>query len=485
MTDVLLIIPHFKYKKLDASAPICPRIGVISIAAVLEKEGFSVKVIDLPALNLSWAELKEEIVNTSASIVGLTAVTAEFPSALQILKLVKEINVSTVTIVGGPHVSIMPETANTESIDYIVAGEGEITAVELVKYILQKKGKLEEIKGIGYKKDGNIILTTPRPLIENLDSLPFPAYHLLQIDKYRNYATLDDGRKFATIVSSRGCPFKCIFCSSSAVFGHRWRTMSPERIFSDIKILYEKFNIRHLYFHDDEFTISKERIIKLCKLLIESKFDLKWSCLGRVNDIDEEFAKNISEAGCSAISLGIETGYPEGLKQIKKNINLEQVTNAFKLCRKYKIFTSANFMIGFPWENKKEILKTIKFARTLVPYADIFYFQTLIPYPGTEVYKVMKDENLIISNDWNDYVTHSVTGTLPVIRTRYLTNKELKSLYYYAFLWTYMNPGYLFRKIWRMKNIIHLKRNMVAGYNLFRNIIDNYINVIFRKSKNH
>ena len=142
-------------------------------------------------------------------------------------------------------------------------------------------------------------------------------------------------------------------------------------------------------------------------------------------------------------------------------------------------------MIGFPWENKKEILKTIKFAKTLVPYADIFYFQTLIPYPGTEVYKTMKEENLIISNDWNDYVTHSVTGTLPVIRTRYLTNKELKSLYYYAFLWTYMNPGYLFRKIWRMKNIIHLKRNMVAGYNLFRNIIDNYINVIFRKSKNH
>ena len=171
MTDILLIIPHFRYKKMDASAPICPRIGIISIAAVLEKEGFTVKVIDLPALNLSWDELKEEIIKTSASIVGLTAVTAEYPSALEILKLVKEINKNTVTLVGGPHVSIMPDTANIDLIDYVVMGEGEITAVELTKYILQKKGKLEEIKGIGYKKDGKIISKAVKEAA--LETVPF------------------------------------------------------------------------------------------------------------------------------------------------------------------------------------------------------------------------------------------------------------------------------------------------------------------------
>lgn len=465
--DVLFIVPPFKYEQIDVAASISPHLGITSIAGVLEKNGFNVRILDALALHLSWEEIKEQIEAYSAPVVGITAVTAEFPAAKAIAKLAKEINPDTTIILGGPHVTIMPETAYCDEIDYIVIGEGELTALELMTFLRDGVGKKAEIRGIGYKQNGTMHLTEPRPMIRNIDELPLFAYHLLPMDKYRNYAVFDDGRKYASLITSRGCPFSCTYCTSSAVFGHKWRNLSPERVLQEMTVLYKEFDIRYIYFQDDEFTLNHNRTMRICDLLMGSGFDLRWGCLSRVDHLDEELVSKMAKAGCTGITLGAECGYQEGLDRIKKKITLDQTRNAVELTRQYKIFSVLSFMMGFPWEGEEEVKATIKFAKTLD--AGVFLFQTLIPYPGTEIYEQMRDEGLIVSNDWSQYIQHSISGSLPVVRTRFLSNEELRYWNSRAFLEVVYNPIYLTRRLLRIRSYAQLRRNVTSGTALLRN----------------
>lgn len=470
MSDILFITPYFKYQKLDAVSPLCPRLGIIFLAGVLEKDGFKVKIIDSAALKMSLNQIRQEIIKDRPFVVGLTAVTAEFIQALTIARIVKEIDKSIVVIMGGPHVTVMPESVSLETIDYVVLGEGELTIVELMNFLLRGKGRKESILGIGFNSGGkSLCFTQPRPLIENLDLLPLPAYHLLPMDKYRNYAMFDDGRKFCTIITSRGCPFACIFCSSSEIFGRRWRGLSPARMLKEVELLYSQYGIRHLYFQDDEFTLNYKRTEEFCGLLRQRQIDLHWGCLARADSLDEHLVKIMADSGCKEVALGLESGYQDGLNRINKRLTLAQARKAVELLNKYKIFIGVSFVMGFPWENKEQICQTIDFALSIK--ADIYYFQVLIPYPGTKIYQQMKEEGLIISNDWNRYVQHAITGTNPVIKTHYLTNEEIKALNKFAFRKVFFRPAFLWRKITRVRNLRHLSRGISSGWLLLKNIL--------------
>jgi radical SAM superfamily enzyme YgiQ (UPF0313 family) len=472
-TEILFVVPPFEYKNIKTVSAVCPHLGVISLAAVLEQKGYSVKVLDAQALKLTFNQVISIIRKINPKIVGITSVTAEFIQAKRLCKAIKAINNIT-TIVGGPHPTVMPQSCDLDEIDYIVLGEGEETIKELVDLIMKKsKQRADRIAGIGYRKNNKLHINNPRPLIENLDELPFPAYHLLPINKYKNYAAFDDGRNFTTLITSRGCPFKCIYCTSSKVFGHRWRTMSAQKVFEWISVLYNKYNIRNIYFQDDEFTINKNRVVEFCKLLIKNKYDLKWGCLSRVSDIGEELISFMAKAGCKEIAYGVETGYKEGLIKIRKGITLEQVRKAVFLTNKYKITAGVSFIMGFPWETKEHLKKTIKFAKSLP--ADMIYFQTLIPYPETEVYDVIKNEGLLVDQDWNQYVQHSIVGTDPIIRTRYLSNKELVYWNTRAYFETYFRPSYIMRRLKKIHNLKHLKRNIVGGTELLKSITKKFI----------
>lgn len=469
MVDILFIIPPFKYRRLDAAAPLCPRLGIISLAGILEKEGFKVKIIDAAALRLTLDEIRQQVIKDKPSVVGVTAVTAEFPQALQITRIVKGIDKRIITIMGGPHVSVMPESVRQETIDYGVIGEAEVTIVELINFLLSGKGLKESILGLVFKLDSTILhFTGERPLIDNLDILPMPAYHLLPMDRYRNYAMFDDGRKFCTVITSRGCPFACTFCTSSRIFGRRWRGMTPPRMLKEIEFLYLKYGIRHLYFQDDEFTLNYKRTEEFCNLLREKRMDLHWGCLARADNLDEHLVEIMANSGCKEVALGLEFGYQEGLERINKRITLAQSRKSVALLNKYKIFIGASFLMGFPWENKEQICKTVAFARSIK--ADMYYFQVLVPYPGTAIYEQMKEEGLIISNDWSRYVQHAIAGTDPVIRTRYLNNKELKMLNKSAFRKVFFRPLFLLRKITGIKNLRYFKRGIISGWLLLKNI---------------
>jgi radical SAM superfamily enzyme YgiQ (UPF0313 family) len=468
-TDVLLVVPPFTYVKLEEAGPACPNLGIAYVAAVLEKNGYRARILDTIAENLKNEEIREAIKKISAPIIGVTAVTSEFPQAMKLFKIIKQINRKTITILGGPHATIMPLSANSDLIDYLVIGEGEYTTLELVDYLIKKKGDLSKIKGIAYRKNSKLIINPPRDLIKNIDGLPFPAYHLLPMDKYKPYAIFDLGLKFTSVITSRGCPFRCTYCTSSSVFGHKWRGMSPAKVVELLKMLNQKFGIKHFYFQDDEFTINHKRTIEICDLIIKSKMKIVWECLSRADHITEELISKMHGAGCRGIVYGIETGYQEGLEKIKKCITLDQVRNAVKLSKKYKIHTRGSFMMGFPWESKKEIKKTINFAKSLD--LNIVYFQILTPYPGTEIYEQMKKENLIVANDWERFVQHSIVGTEPLIRTRHLTTKELKYWNAIGFLSFYLRPRYMLKKLLSEGGKTNFRRTAKTGYGLIRNAI--------------
>ncbi len=383
MADIVCVAPPFRYKKLDTAAPICPHLGISSCAAVWREAGYSVRILDVLAQNLVWEDIRKVLEAEQPKVLAMTSVTASFPTALDIMQKAKALDPDLITILGGPHVTNMPETANHDCIDYIIINEGEDSGLELVNVLLRGQGTLEKIGGIGFKENGRLVLTPPRPFIADLDRLPFLPYDLLPMGQYKNYATLDDGRPFFSFMTTRGCPFHCIFCDSAEVFGHKYRQMGVERVIKELQFMYYRHGIRHVYFQDDEFTINRRRVDQFCDAMLAAKMDLRWGGLARVSDLadgGDGFVEKMARAGCRELAFGTEVGYQEGLDLIKKKITLAQTREAMRLCRKYNILSSASFTMGYPWEKPEHIQQTIRFAKSID--ADIYYFQVLIPYPA-------------------------------------------------------------------------------------------------------
>jgi radical SAM superfamily enzyme YgiQ (UPF0313 family) len=464
-TDILFVAPPFSYGDLESIGPKCPPLGIAFIAAFIEQKGYKTKILDAFALDYTVEQAVQEITKINPKVILVGSMTASHKAALEIMEQTKKIMPETIVICGGPHVTNLPEsTILKHYVDYLVINEGEMTTLELLNMIFKKSAmEPHEIKGIAYKEKGAMKLTEKRPFIVKLDDLPMPAYHLLPMDHYKAYGWLDEGRRFTTMITSRGCPFKCSFCISSKNFMHWWRPRSAEKVFEEILLLYNNYGIRHIYFQDDEFLVDHNRIKKLADMILEHKLDLIWECLSRVNHIDEELVKDMARGGCKSVLYGIETGYEEGFKRINKPITLEMVENAVRLTQKSGIMVKATFIIGFPWESAKEIKQTITFAKKLD--ADITFINTLNPYPGSYVYQEIIDNNLFVGvgDNWEHHISH---GTTPVIRTKHLSDKDLQYWSGRAYLAIYMRPKFIYRKFRQLRNFTDLKRNIQSGFAL-------------------
>lgn len=464
-TDILFIMPNFSYGDLEDIGPRCPPLGIAFIAAYIEQIGYNVKILDAFGLNYDLDKVREEIKNQKPKVILVGTMTANHKEGLSIMEAAKEIDSTLTVICGGPHVTNLPEsTIMKPYVDYLVINEGEITTHELLDMIFKRRQlTLPDIKGIIYKENGQMKQTEKRPFIVKLDEIPMPAYHLLPMDSYRAYGWLDEGRRFTTMITSRGCPFKCSFCISSKNFMHWWRPRSAEKVFEEILLLYNKYGVRHIYFQDDEFLVDHARIKKLADLIVEHKLDLIWECLSRVNHIDEDLLKDMARSGCKSVLYGIETGYEEGFKKINKPITLPMVEQAVRRTQKHGIMVKVTFIIGFPWESEKEIKQTIRFAKKLD--ADITFINTLNPYPGSYVYQEIVDNNLFVGvgDNWEHHISH---GTTPIIRTKYLTDKQLQYWAGRAYLSVYMRPKFIYRKLCQVRNFKDLRRNVSSGISL-------------------
>ncbi|MFC1560953.1 B12-binding domain-containing radical SAM protein [Candidatus Latescibacterota bacterium] len=339
-----------------------------------------------------WREIRSTLVEYNPTVVGISVKSQNFESAYIIAKLVKENNKQTVVIMGGPHPSMVgSDLLKYPEIDICVVGEGENTIIELLNAIQSNK-KLNSIKGIIFKKDGQIFTSPPRDFIENLDSLNFPHEYAPEVLKdYNQYPVT----AFKNIFAIRGCPYNCIFCGSKKIWSRRVRFRSPENVIKEIKGL-QKMGLRFVSFNDDNFGINKKYINDLCNALIQYCPGIKWECEMHINLVDEENISLMKKAGCYSIQVGIESGNNEILSAIRKNITIEEAIMACKIIKKHGIYLQTFFIVGFPQETEDTLNDTFKAMKKIK--CDTIIYSIFTPYPGTEIFEFCKEKGLIDDN---------------------------------------------------------------------------------------
>jgi radical SAM superfamily enzyme YgiQ (UPF0313 family) len=274
-----------------------------------------------------------------------------------------------------------------DAFDFGIAGEGEITAKELLDSVADKK-PFENIKSLVFRKQGSIVINDKRPLIENLDILPFPARDLLDTKKY-TFSVPKKGIVPLTMMStSRGCPYECVFCASKTIWGRNTRFRSAENVAREIKEVYDS-GIQYIAFSDDTFTLNRKRVFDICNEIIKSGMDIKWQMMTRANLIDEEMLALMKKAGLVRMSIGVESGNPEILLKIKKGVTLKEVENAYRIADKIGIETRGSIMLGHPYETRETALETLNFAKNLKECKQM-YINVATPYPGTEFNEMAK-----------------------------------------------------------------------------------------------
>lgn len=427
-----------RYGKLAGSGSSFPSMALLCLAAVLRKAEHNIMVLDTSALGMNQKETLSKIDEFNPDVVGISAVTLSVVHAEALALAIKQKYPDIVTVLGGSHLTAIPfDTMKAfPSIDIGIIGEGEQTFVELVHH-LENKTDLNRIAGIIYRKDGILVQTAPRALIENLDSLPYPTWDLLPgFPKAYHPAGVKCKKRPSTyLISSRGCPFKCIFCDT-AVFQNNFRPYSAEYILDMMDTLYYKFGIREICFEDDTFTTFHQRLNIICEALIHKQWDLVWNCNSRVNTINPEILKLMKQAGCWQISYGIESGDEKILKYTEKKITIDQVRQAVIWTNQAGIKSKGFFVLGLPYETKKTIRKTIDFAKDL-PLNDVTV-SCLTPFPGSAIYRIAHEHGTF-NDDWKrmnllepTFVPHGLTEDVLVaaqrqfLREFYLRSKVIK-----------------------------------------------------------
>jgi anaerobic magnesium-protoporphyrin IX monomethyl ester cyclase len=392
MAEIVLVTPPVtleeRYGKLSGAANTLPSLGMLYLAAVLRKEGHSVSVIEASSLGLSLKELLGEIVENKPKYLGISSTTLSIFHASALADEIKNIDRNIKTIIGGPHLTAIPEETMGlfKSFDFGVIGEGEETVRELI-HSFNRGRNGSDVSGIICREGDKTVRTAPRKFLDELDRLPFPAWDLLKDfpKKYHPPPFRFKRLPAVYIVTTRGCPYKCIFCDRS-VFGNKCRGHSCEYILELIEYLYNRFGIREILIEDDTFVTFKKRLIEVCEGIIRRGIKINWSCLARADAVTPEILSLMKKAGCWSISYGIETGDKEVMKFIGKNITLDKVEHAVRLTKKAGILSKGFFIIGHPIDTHDTIKKTVDFALR-IPLDDISV-SMMTPFPGSKLHKI-------------------------------------------------------------------------------------------------
>jgi radical SAM superfamily enzyme YgiQ (UPF0313 family) len=432
------------------SAPNYVPLGSASLAAFLRKEGHDVNAI---ACDLSRITLEEGIKNLLSfkpDFIGISATSPGYPVACNVARILKEKTDAPICL-GGVHASARPRESLKEcdSIDMVVVGEGERPLLKLIKCMEDKLplSGSSPPPGVQWRNNHDIIEGPPGDFIEELDQLPFPAYDLFEVRNSRPPVYFDFGlNPSVNIMTSRGCPSKCIFCASKLTMGPRYRTFSASYIFELIRYLRKDFDVRFISFVDDTFTIQKQRVYELCDMLQRSGMDIKWTCFSRSDGMDRGVAKVMRAAGCVGVNFGIETGNSKMLARIGKGSHLSDSVNAIGAARSAGLRIVCSFMTGFPDETAEMAEETIDFALSLNP--DLALFNSLVPYPGTAVSKEVLSPGDYNGIDWTMMRT-STTGAGPVFEGNGRSSADLVQWVKRANIRFYLRGGF-FTKIHRL-----------------------------------
>src|SRR3989344_4140965 len=512
MRACLIITPKIRYNesilqsdKVDIAIPI----GVLSIAAMLEKHGHEVKIIDCLVSNnarvtriddkkimygMPFEEMQKHLNEFNPDVIGVANLfSAQKESLIETIKRTREVCPVSLIITGGPHITVRPEEFLNEvpEVDVCVLGEGEWVFSDLMLYKANKKS-LEDIKGIAYRK-GNGVVKQRNEFIGDLDEIPFPAYHLIDMESYFNLGKkgiFSRGRnnlqRTVSTITSRGCPYNCNFCSIHLHMGKPFRYNSPKYVLDHIKLLIDRYKIEEVLFEDDNLTLNKKRFNEILDGIINNNIKIKWSTPNgvRADTLTRELVRKCKKTGCSSLTIAPESGKQETLdKIIDKALDLKDVIKAAKICKEEKLPLYAFFIIGFPGETKADMLQTVRFAKMLRDRYGVIIngaFQAT-PLVGTRLYNEAKEKGYVVMEPNPENLAKATqVGGMGLIKTPeftpedvYKINQELivgnyiktiksptqivKKIYYFIFFRSFKS------KVIILKRIVTLAKTNIAN----------------------
>lgn len=453
---VLLINPPNTYNRGDDFAVTFP-LGLAYLAAILESNGHQPIVIDSLAgydppadpvgglfrVGMTEAELVAAALRIKPDLIGLTcAYTVQYPTTRSLAQAIKRAT-DVPIVIGGAHCSALPGATIAENcFDYVVVGEGEMPLLALCSH-LERGTSLTGVKGIVYRDETGRAQATDKEPLKDVDQVPMPARHLFDMGKYIHSPYSHNGSTlrmpYATMITSRGCPLKCSFCSVHTIWGRNNRTRDAQQTVDEIEHLHDKYGIREIHFEDDMLTMDRGRMIDICREIVARKLDITWTTPNGVfvNTLNEPLLTAMRDSGCYQLALAIESGSQPVLRRLmKKNVSLDYARDVVKMMRKLKIDVYFFFIIGMPGETEADVLKTIEYAKDLLP--DEAYFSIATPYPGTPLYDECLKHGYIPAN----YDPTLMRPTQPLIETEHLSSADVRRLCDYAYQeWNAVKPG--------------------------------------------
>lgn len=432
---------------------IWPQTNLAYLAAIMKKEDFNVEIIDCIADRIYWEKLERIINSKKPDYILFNVISSTLSNDMKTTEVAKKLGAKTIAV--GSHVSALPKESLDDfaDLDFLIMGEAEETLKELIDSLENKK-PLERIKGIGWRRGKRVIINEKRPLISNLDNLPIPLHELLPIKKYRLPFI---GSSFTFVMTSRGCPFQCIFCRSPIAWNRVFRRRSPESILKELKYL-KQIGVSNILFHSDTFTLYKDWIIDLCQKIIDEKLNIRWICNSRVDTIDREMLDWMKKAGCYMIAYGIESGSQKVLDNARKGITLEQIKKAVIGASEAGIKVWGYFIIGLPGENHQTVQETINLAKKLP--LTLANFAVAAPYPGTEFFKLVSEKGWLMSKNWEDYdQNYSAIVNYPEF-----SRKEIDQAMKMCYKKYFLRPQALFNLIREIKTFNDIQYLLNVGW---------------------
>ncbi len=445
--DLLLINPGnwtAIYGQVGKLSCIAPPLGIGLIASVAREKGFSVEILDAEAENLSPERVGDIVAAKEPILAGVSAFTPKMTAAIETLRFIKQKAPDVRTIIGGHHPAALPEQTLAESgADFLCDSEGYYPTAGLLEVLRNNRAEKEvKVDGICYMRNGNVVKNPPAPLVKDLDELPFVAWDLLPMGKYRAHNWhcfgYESRQPYAVVFTSMGCPFNCSYCSVNAVYGRSgFRTRSPENFVKEIELLVGKYGIKHAEIVDDTFTVNKKRVHRICDLLIEGDFGVNFWAYARTDTVDPGLLKKMKRAGINWVAYGFESGSESVRQGVRKG--QKKIWDAVSMTYDADMSIISNFIFGLPDDDMDTMRETLDLAMEINgEYAN---FYSAMAYPGSELYRQAVQESWRLPDDWHGY-SHYAYDTLP-LPTKHLSGPEVLRFRDYAFDTYFSNTDYL------------------------------------------
>jgi anaerobic magnesium-protoporphyrin IX monomethyl ester cyclase len=461
--NVVLALPQWFTQR-----PIQP-MGLLYLAAMLRRAGHRVRIIDGEVEHVNQEALAAIVASERPDFFGITSTTAQATRAFALAQAVKGRAPETFVTLGGPHASSLPERSLQEcdALDAVVFGEGEQTILDIMDRLARRES-LEGVHGTAYREPGGIVVNASRELVDDLDTIPFPAWDLIPMHKYVASTWFPNKvKQYTNIFTSRGCPYGCTFCGAKTTWTRKFRARSPENVIAEMVEVYRRFGIPNFFISDDLFTLKRQRVLEICSLILEKQLPITWTCLSRVNTVDAEMLATMKKAGCYLISYGLESGSQEVLDKLDKGTTVEQGVKAVEMTKAAGIKVFGSFMIGSPGETPETVEATIKLIRRLK--LDEVGLGVTTAYPGTDLFDTFGSDAKNL--DWDKALAFNPSAadhSDVFLKCTDLDDEQIRRLFHKAMRETVLyNPTLLIRRLSHLASVRHLGQSAKAAVRLF------------------